>query len=77
MSRKTGELMTVPELQEHLTVGRTTAYRLVRTGQIKSYRVGRLLRVRRQDALRWLEANENRRYPAANAHDAKQGRPGC
>jgi excisionase family DNA binding protein len=51
------ELLTVDEVQELLKVGRTFAYSLVRSGELPSYRVGRLLRVRRQDIDHWLEHN--------------------
>ena len=51
------ELLTVDQVQELLKVGRTFAYSLVRSGELPSYRVGRLLRVRRQDIDRWLEHN--------------------
>jgi excisionase family DNA binding protein len=51
------ELLTVEQLQELLKVGRTFAYSLMRSGELPSYRVGRLRRVRRQDVERWLEEN--------------------
>jgi putative molybdopterin biosynthesis protein len=51
------ELLTVEQVQELLKVGRTFAYSLVRSGELPSYRVGRLLRIRRQDVDRWLEHN--------------------
>ncbi len=51
------ELLTVPQVQELLKVGRTFAYSLVRSGELPSYRVGRLIRVRRRDVELWLESN--------------------
>jgi excisionase family DNA binding protein len=51
------ELLTVEQVQQLLKVGRTFAYSLVRSGELPSYRVGRLLRVRRQDVDLWLEHN--------------------
>jgi excisionase family DNA binding protein len=51
------ELLTVEQLQELLKVGRTFAYSLIRSGELPSYRVGRLVRVRRRDMERWLEDN--------------------
>jgi excisionase family DNA binding protein len=39
-------------------LGHSTTYELVRTGQIRAYRVGRLLRVRREDAEAYLAANQ-------------------
>lgn len=35
------EFLTVEELREYLRIGRSTAYDLVRSGSIKSLRVGR------------------------------------
>jgi putative molybdopterin biosynthesis protein len=50
------ELLTVEQVQELLKVGRTFTYSLVRSGQLPSYRVGRLLRIRRRDVEHWLES---------------------
>jgi len=36
------ELLTVEQVQELLKVGRTFAYSLVKSGELPSYRVGRL-----------------------------------
>jgi len=49
------ELLTVEQVQELLKVGRTFAYSLVRSGELPSYRIGRLLRIRRRDVEHWLE----------------------
>ncbi len=38
-------LLTVEEAAERLAVGRTTVYRLIRSGELDSVRVGRLRRV--------------------------------
>jgi excisionase family DNA binding protein len=52
------ELLTVDQVQELLKVGRTFTYSLIKSGQLPSYRVGRLLCVRRRDVDRWLEHNK-------------------
>jgi putative molybdopterin biosynthesis protein len=49
------ELLTVEQVQELLQVGRTFAYSLVNSGELPSYRVGRLLRIRREHVDHWLE----------------------
>ena len=49
------ELLTVEQVQQLLKVGRTFAYSLIRSGELPSYRVGRLVRVRRRDVEHWLE----------------------
>ncbi len=54
-SAREEELLTVEQVQELLKVGRTFAYALVRSGELPSYRVGRLIRIRRRDVERWLE----------------------
>jgi excisionase family DNA binding protein len=51
------EWFTLAELGEWLKVSRTTVYKLMSTGQIPSYRVGRTVRIRRRDVESWLETN--------------------
>lgn len=49
-------LYTVKEVQEILKVGRSFAYKLVQTGEIKTVRVGRCLRVRATDLEKYIAA---------------------
>jgi excisionase family DNA binding protein len=51
------EWLTVAELQDWLTIGRSKVYELISTGELPSYKVGRVLRLRRQDVEAWLEQN--------------------
>ena len=51
------EWLTLAELGEWLKVSRSTAYELVASKRVPSYRVGRAIRVRRADVERWLEDN--------------------
>lgn len=48
-------VMSVEQLAETLQVGRNTAYSLVRSGRIKSVRVGRQIRVPRGALEAFLE----------------------
>ena len=48
------------ELWRWLGLGRTKIYELLRSGEIPSYKIGRVRRIRRQDIEVWLERN---RYP--------------
>ena len=50
-----GRLLTPKELQERLVCGRTKLYELLGSGEIRSYRVGRLVRIREDDVERFLE----------------------
>jgi len=47
-------LLTVPEMAQVLRIGRNTAYRLVDEGVIPSTKVGRNIRVYREDLIRYL-----------------------
>jgi excisionase family DNA binding protein len=49
------EWLTLRQVQEILGIGSTKAYELVATGEIPSVRIGRAIRVSRQELERWLE----------------------
>ena len=51
------EWLTVNDFQCWLGLGRSKSYELIQTGEVPSYRIGRVLRVRRQDVEAWLETN--------------------
>lgn len=48
-------VMTVEDLMPILLIGRNTAYELVRSGEIKSIRVGRQIRIPRDALIEFLE----------------------
>ncbi|MHB8394349.1 MAG: helix-turn-helix domain-containing protein [Candidatus Dormibacteria bacterium] len=50
--------MTVKEVAATLRVGRGTAYTLVASGQLKSVRIGRLIRVTPRALEEFIEANQ-------------------
>lgn len=50
--------LRVEDLMPVLHIGRNTAYELVNSGQIKSIRVGRQIRIPKAEILRFLEANQ-------------------
>jgi len=54
------EWFTTDELIRWLGIGRTKTYELLRTGEIPSYKIGRVRRIRRRDVEAWLERNK---YP--------------
>ena len=47
--------LRVEDLMPILNVGRNTAYRLVRSGEIRSIKIGRQIRIPRQALLDYLE----------------------
>jgi excisionase family DNA binding protein len=56
-ARAEKEWFTTDELIRWLGLGRTKTYELLRSGEIPSYRIGRVRRIRRQDIEAWLERN--------------------
>jgi excisionase family DNA binding protein len=52
------EWISVAEVQEILGIGRTKAYELVATGEIKAARVGRAVRVNRAAVDAYIERNQ-------------------
>lgn len=46
-------VLTVPEIASYLRIGRTTAYELVKRGEIPSLKIGRQIRVLRDDLLNY------------------------
>ena len=51
------EWFTADELGHWLGLGRTKTHSLIRNGEIPSYKIGRIRRIRRQDVEAWLEQN--------------------
>jgi len=54
------EWFTTDELVRWLEIGRTKTYEMLRSGDIPSYKIGRIRRIRRQDVDAWLERNKYR-----------------
>ncbi len=51
--------LRVEDLMPILDIGRNTAYELVRSGQIKSIRIGRKIRIPKAEVLAFLNHNSN------------------
>lgn len=49
------DFLTVRELSDYLNLKRSTLYSLAESGQIPHYRIGRLLRFRKEEIDSWLE----------------------
>jgi excisionase family DNA binding protein len=48
------EVISPNQLAEYLGCGRSSAYQLLRSGQIPSFKLGRLRRIRRRDVDRYV-----------------------
>lgn len=53
--REYDEIMTIDELMEYLAIGRTTAYKLMKSGKIKALRIGRLYRIPKKSVDEYVE----------------------
>jgi excisionase family DNA binding protein len=57
------EFISLNELQEILSIGRTKAYDLVTSGDLPAVRVGRSIRISKQDLTDWLERQRYQNVP--------------
>lgn len=49
------EFLSPDEMAKLLSLGRTTSYKILRDGEIKSYKIGRRRIIARRDIEAWLE----------------------
>jgi excisionase family DNA binding protein len=73
VTKSTGEnWFGVPALAEELGVTLRTVYRLLDSGELASYRIGRVIRVRRRDVEEFLERVKVRPGDLAHVYDAAE-----
>lgn len=67
--------MGVPETAAYLGVIQRTVYRLINTEKIPAYKIGRVIRLKREDVDAWLESRRvhpgdlDHLYPPLLGHD--------
>ncbi len=52
--RKYDNILTVEDLMDFLAVGRSTAYSLLRSGQIKCIKIGRVYKIPKENVLNYI-----------------------
>ena len=57
------EFISLNELQEILAIGRTKAYDLVTSGDLPAVRIGRIIRISKQDLTKWLAQQKYQNVP--------------
>ena len=57
------EFISLNELQEILGIGRTKAYDLVTSGDLPAIRIGRIIRINKQDLTDWIEHQRYQNVP--------------
>jgi excisionase family DNA binding protein len=55
------EFLTIDDVSEYLSIKRSTLYSMVESGEIAHYRVGRLIRFKKQDVDVWMESQRKER----------------
>lgn len=49
------DILTIEELQEALRIGRSTAYKLIESRQIESFRIGKSIKVYKRSLVEYIE----------------------
>jgi excisionase family DNA binding protein len=52
------QIFTIPEVAVYLKLSKSKVYFLVQSGQIPHIKLGRNVRIREKDLIKWLEQNE-------------------
>jgi putative molybdopterin biosynthesis protein len=53
------EVMTIPEVADHLKVTRQTVHKLMKDGKIKAFKIGRSTRILRSELDKFIEERMN------------------
>ncbi len=56
-TKEPSDIMTVQEVSKYLKIALKTAYTLVSQGDIPSFRIGKAVRVRREDLENYIRSN--------------------
>jgi excisionase family DNA binding protein len=57
----TKEFLNVSDLSEYLSIKKSTLYSMVESGDLPYYRIGRLIRFKRNDVDAWMETHRKER----------------
>ena len=49
-----GEILTIEELMELLYIGKNTAYKLLKSGEIKAFRIGKVWKIPRESVNEYI-----------------------
>ena len=56
--RRFNDVLTVDDMMDFLAIGRSTAYRLLRSGQIKCIKIGRNYKITKENILSFVNATQ-------------------
>lgn len=58
MFRQYPDVVSISQLQEMLCIGRNNAYKLVKSGEIKSIRIGRIHRIPKANIVKYAKSTQ-------------------
>ena len=58
MNNMSTELLTFEELCETLMIGRSTAYKLLHSGELKAFRIGRIWKIPKSGVIEYLQSRK-------------------
>ncbi|MDD3413448.1 MAG: helix-turn-helix domain-containing protein [Lachnospiraceae bacterium] len=61
-NKETSKIMTITEVAEYLKISEVTTYKLVQSGSLPSFKIGRSWRVKMDDLLEFIERKKGERY---------------
>ena len=59
MQERCAELITIDELCELLMIGRTTVYNLLRSNEIKAFKIGKVRKISKVSVERYIKERSN------------------
>ena len=68
MDNTSTELLTLDELCETLMIGRSTAYQLLKSGELGAFRIGRIWKIPKTGLMKYLQNRviENNKHTATH-----------
>ncbi len=54
-----GDILTLPEIEFLLGIGKNTALRLIHSGELAAFRVGKQWRIRKSDLIEFTKKRKN------------------
>lgn len=61
-NKETSKIMTIAEVAEYLKISEVTTYKLVQSGSLPSFKIGRSWRVKMDDLLEFIDRKKGERY---------------
>ena len=61
-NNKTPKIMTITEVAKYLKISDVTTYKLVQSGSLPSFKIGRSWRVKFEDLLEFIDKKKGERY---------------